>query len=262
MADNASKSKTLRWAIEELHKQREDFDAKLKVARKRDETNSLIEEVFAQKKALEQRISALEDGFKVSSGLVEEPCDELEGEIFRIDEKLQIAQERLHSLEQEEYLEELGRKLNRSNLAAPDDDSSLIVDGTPDAAVPSKALPSWVASESKDVASATESHAHSKEASLSEDNLASTKTAPFPLMKAKINRMPDSEEVNLEPPPASSPAKSFSKAGSLALSLEETAGKLGVEPDFLAEKATQAVLRMIARNDGKLVFPLEVDQID
>jgi len=43
--------------------------------------------------------------------------------------------------------------------------------------------------------------------------------------------------------------------------LDETASALGVESDFLAEKATQAVLRMIARNGGKLTFPLEVDQI-
>ena len=40
--------------------------------------------------------------------------------------------------------------------------------------------------------------------------------------------------------------------------LDETASALGVESDF--QKATQAVLRMIARNGGKLTFPLEVDQ--
>ena len=46
-----------------------------------------------------------------------------------------------------------------------------------------------------------------------------------------------------------------------ALSLEETAQKLGVEPEFLAEKGLNAILRMIARNGGKLSFPLDVDQI-
>ena len=44
--------------------------------------------------------------------------------------------------------------------------------------------------------------------------------------------------------------------------LEETAMKLGVEPEFLVEKGTQALLRMIARNGGQLRFPLEIDQID
>ena len=44
--------------------------------------------------------------------------------------------------------------------------------------------------------------------------------------------------------------------------LEETAAKLGVEPEFLVEKGTKALLRMIARNGGQLRFPLEIDQID
>ena len=68
-----SKASSLHWAIDELSKQREDSDAKLKIAKKRDETNSLIEEVMAQRKALEQRISALEDGLRVSSDLVDHP---------------------------------------------------------------------------------------------------------------------------------------------------------------------------------------------
>jgi hypothetical protein len=47
-----------------------------------------------------------------------------------------------------------------------------------------------------------------------------------------------------------------------AASLEETAKILGIEPDFLAEKGLQAILRMIARKGGKLSFPLEVEQIN
>ena len=111
----ASKTKSLRWAISELSKQREDLDAKLKIAYKRDETNALINEVLAQRKALEQRISALEDGLKASSDLVNVPCDELESEMQKINEKLEIAKERLYTIEQEEYLEQLGKSLNRSN---------------------------------------------------------------------------------------------------------------------------------------------------
>ena len=66
-----SKSNSLKWAIEELSKQREELDGKLKIARKREETGSLIDEVYAQKQALEKRINALEDGLKVSSELVD-----------------------------------------------------------------------------------------------------------------------------------------------------------------------------------------------
>ena len=63
--NSKTKAGSLKWAIEELSKQRGELIGKLQVAQKRDETNSLIEEVFAQKKALEKRISALEDGLSV-----------------------------------------------------------------------------------------------------------------------------------------------------------------------------------------------------
>ena len=76
----------------------------------------MIEEVNAQRDALDQRISALHDGLKVSSELVDTPVDFLEDEISKINDKLEIAQERLQSLEQEQYLEELGRKLNRTHM--------------------------------------------------------------------------------------------------------------------------------------------------
>ena len=115
MESNSAKFNSLKWAIDELSKQREDLGAKLKIAHKRDETNALIDEVMAQRMALEQRISALEDGLKTSSEFVDVPCDELESEMQKIDDKLHIAKERLHTLEQEEYLEELGKSLNRSN---------------------------------------------------------------------------------------------------------------------------------------------------
>ena len=114
----SSQSDSLKWAINELSNQRDELDGKLQVAQKRDETNALIDEVFAQKKALEQRISALEDGLKISTELVDTPCLELESEMSKIDEKLEIAKERLHAIEQEEYLEELGKSLNRSHLEA------------------------------------------------------------------------------------------------------------------------------------------------
>ena len=110
-----SKLSSLSWAIEELSKQKEDLNSKLTIALKRDETGSLIKEVNAQRDALDQRISALHDGLKVSSELVDTPVNFLEDEISKIDDKLEIAQERLQSLEQEQYLEELGRKLNRSH---------------------------------------------------------------------------------------------------------------------------------------------------
>ena len=62
--EDSEKVKSLQWAIEELSKQKEELDGKLKIALKREETGSLIEEVNAQRDALDQRISALHDGLK------------------------------------------------------------------------------------------------------------------------------------------------------------------------------------------------------
>ena len=50
-----NKSSSLRWAIDELSKQKEELSSKLSIAQKREDTSSLIEEVNAQKKALEKR---------------------------------------------------------------------------------------------------------------------------------------------------------------------------------------------------------------
>ena len=107
-----NQTNSLHWAIGELSKQKDELEGKLKVARKRDETSALIEEVNAQKDALDKRISSLQDGLKVSADLVDDQVNELEDTISSVDEKLEVAQERLEALEQEEYLEKLGRKLN------------------------------------------------------------------------------------------------------------------------------------------------------
>ena len=247
---NSGKSKagSLKWAIDELSKQREELDAKLKIALKRDETNTLIEEVFAQKKALEQRISALEDGLRVSSELVGLPSDELESEMQKIDEKLDIAKERLHTLEQEEYLEELGKSLNRSNLEERSQDS-IESNQADTSAIDDLGLthPS-----STPFSASTEFAAT--------DGASSSSTAPTIIKPMKAsNRLPNPEAAKttitttMEKPATASEQN--------ALSLEETALQLGIEPDFLAEKGINAILRMIARNGGKLSFPLEVDQI-
>ena len=246
------KIKSLQWAIKELSNQREDLDAKLQVALKRDETNSLIEEVFAQKKALEQRISALEDGLRVSSELVDAPCSDLESEMSKIDEKLEIAKERLQAIEQEEYLEELGKSLNRSHqetsiptedadFSSAESETSIIEDL--ELAYPSTSSP------------LSSPKAQSFPSPLS-SSTASTSTS---VMKSTTNRI---QEQNMEAEKSESPKPTRTATTTqTVLSLEETARKLGIEPEFLAEKGLNAILRMIARNGGKLSFPLEVDQI-
>ena len=252
--NSKSKASSLKWAIDELSKQREDLDGKLKIAHKRDETNALIDEVMAQRKALEQRISALEDGLKASTELVGVPSDELESEMQKIDEKLDIAKERLHTLEQEEYLEELGKSLNRSHLESSelneelDSSEESEISFIEDLELPSSASPSTSSPLSSP-------KGQSFPSSLSQST-ASTSTS---VMKSTTNRI---QEQNIEAEKSESPKPTMTAVTSpTALSLEETAQKLGVEPEFLAEKGLNAILRMIARNGGKLSFPLEVDQI-
>lgn len=254
MSDSAkNKVSSLRWAIDELSKQKEDLATQLNVAKKREETNSLIEEVFAQKDALEKRISALQDGLKVSTDLVDAPLSDLESELEKVNEKLEIAQERLDNIEQEEYLEELGKKLNRSH--SPDD--AEIADHQTD---DSSGLESpFEAGISEDL------HKPSPippTFSPTSDHLSQPSDTPLlQTMKAKTNRIAETEsekpEAQTQHSPATEPVSSI-----LPLSLEDTAASLGVDSNFLAEKGLQAILRMISRNGGKLSFPLEVEQMD
>ena len=259
---HSTKVNSLNWAIEELSNQREDLDAKLKVAKKRDETNSLIEEVMAQRKALEQRISALEDGLRVSSDLVDAPCTDLESEIGKIDEKLEIAKERLQAIEQEEYLEELGKKLNRSHSPEAEESSNL-------SNIKSEAqVDSFV--EDLEVSNQTSKHQFypslQKNPPLTEEI---SQKSSFPesstptIMKASSNRIQATEiDKPIQEKSIEKTTKTLAMDKTSAASLEETAKILGIEPDFLAEKGLQAILRMIARKGGKLSFPLEVEQIN
>jgi hypothetical protein len=247
MTTAKNSSSSLRWAIEELLKQKEDLNSKLTIALKRDETGSLIEEVNAQRDALDQRISALEDGLKVSSELVVTPVHSLEEDIYAVNEKLEIAQERLANLEQEQYLEELGRKLNRSHGGEFIEDEMLSSE-----TIAKEELPNILVS----------LQTSSKE-NASKEISTTTQTMTTPTSRIEIeeettaSRIPDEEANAIQ--------QSNSEKNTLPVpveGLEETADKLGVEQEFLVEKGTKALLRMIARNGGSLKFPLEIDQID
>ena len=247
MKSEGEKVKSLQWAIEELSKQREELDGKLKIALKREETGSLIDEVNAQRDALDQRISALEDGLKVSSELVDTPVHSLEEDISEVNEKLEIAQERLANLEQEQYLEELGRKLNRSHSEEFMEDEVLSSETFSKEELPNILDPlqaSSIETASKEISTTTQTMTTpTSRIEIEEDTTAS--------------RIPDEEANTVQ--------QSLSKKSALPVpveGLEETAIKLGVEPEFLVEKGTKALLRMIARNGGQLKFPLEIDQID
>ena len=250
-----SKSSSLRWAIDELSKQKEELSSKLSIAQKREDTNSLIDEVNAQKEALEKRISSLEDGFKASSELVDEPLGLLVEELSKVDDKLEIAQDRINTLEQEEYLEKLGRKLN-GDFSEDDLDSK--------SGSASSHAPSTLPSSLEDAVLTTE--LKSSESVTSSQNF----SPPTPiLMKAPANRIETEEETSGETitrvsdtEVAPKEAKPEQCSPSAVQNLEECANALGIEPDFLLNKGLQAVLRMIARNGNKISFPLEVEQVE
>ena len=246
MSPEVEKVKSLQWAIEELSKQKEELDGKLKIALKREETGSLIDEVNAQRDALDQRIAALHDGLKVSSDLVDTPVDFLEDEISKINDKLEIAQERLENLEQEQYLEDLGRKLNRSHEEDLAEDISREEDSNT----------SEQSSLAENFAEKSISAPSFQQEPETTQTMATTSNR-IETEQTSTSRLPDQSATEAE---KSKTPESISPVP--VEGLEETAAKLGVEPEFLVEKGTKAILRMIARNGGQLRFPLEIDQID
>jgi len=251
MSPNTKNStSSLKWAIDELFKQKDELSSKISIAQKREDTNSLINEVNAQKEALEKRISSLEDGFKASSELVDEPVANLTEELEKIDDKLGIAQDRLNTLEQEEYLEDLGRKLNGDISHIP---SSEIED---------------ISNLSVDSQTLIESTPPTK----FENASSSLQSLPSPtpvLMKPPSNRIETEEETSgdtssrmTENDSVIAETKNKLSAPMKTQGLEDCAKSLGVEPEFLINQGMQAVLRMIARNGNKISFPLEVDQLE
>lgn len=251
------KAKSLDWAIGELSKQRDDLEENIQVARKRDETGELIQEVNAQKKALDKRISSLQDGLKVSSELIDDSVSSLEEELQKVEDKIVIAKNRLKTLEEEEYLEELGKKLN-GNF------------GTDQDSFENKSIEQNILSD--DVAPLDNSLIPPSTFSNDELSPHTTKqlTIPTPtLMKAPANRIENEEETIQENTSRVDDSQVISKVSKLEQSpshivenLEECANALGMEPEYLLDKGMQAVLRMISRNGNKMSFPLEVEQVE
>ena len=257
------KTTSIRWAISELTNQREELESKLKVARKRDETCSLIEEVLAQKEALQTRIVALEEGLQVSTDLVDVPVNDIEKEVSKINDKLEIAHERLASLEQEEYLEELGNKLNRSTKSSGENFTNT---SPSDNEFPNTNL--GFNSSQTDMSEQLnhESYPDTESAKLPVSSQNSTLDT---LMKTKSNRI-QPEEIHESAQNVRVAQDEDLECGEFIKksvvtnteSLEEISARLGIEESFLKEKGVQAILRMIERNGGKLSFPLEVQQIE
>ena len=152
----------------------------------------------------------------------------------------------MQSLEQEQYLEELGRKLNRTHEEETAEDIStgentFISEQT--SLVENPTGKTKIASSfEKELATTTQTMATTR------NRIETEETSSFRLPEQPVTEVQESVKSKNESVPVEG--------------LEETAAKLGVEPEFLVEKGTKALLRMIARNGGQLRFPLEIDQID
>ena len=244
--------RSLQWAIGELSKQKQSLDEKVSASRKRDETEEIIQEVNAQRKALDKRISALQEGLKKSSdsGTIQEP--HLRDEITGVDGKLEVARERLKVLEQDKYLEELGQNLSGKNPTSPITMSS---ESNTDAGGLSPALPF---------------ESEENRVSESEPVKVKSNTILSDTMNEPTNRLAATEpEANVATTTApQKPQASISSTGSLVCSEEtsqsihEAAAALDLDAEYVLEKGMQAVLRMIARNGNRMTFPLEVKHIE
>ena len=179
-----------------------------------------------------------------------EPVANLTEELEKIDDKLGIAQDRLNTLEQEEYLEDLGRKLNGDISHIPSSEIEHIPNPSIDSQTPEEPVPL----------------ANFENPSSSLESLPS----PTPvLMKSPTNRIETEEETSENPSSRMTESDSVIAETKNKLSapmktqgLEDCAKSLGLEPEFLINQGMQAVLRMIARNGNKISFPLEVDQLE
>ena len=116
----------------------------------------------------------------------------------KIDEKLEIAKERLQAIEQEEYLEELGKSLNRSHLesSGSTEDTKLSSEDSESSILEDLELPSPVSSSIPSPLSSPKGQSFPSPLSQS---TASTSTS---VMKSTTNRI---QEQNIEAEKSESP---------------------------------------------------------
>ena len=247
--------RSLQWAIGELGKQKQSLDDKVSARRKRDETEEIIQEVNAQRKALDKRISALQEGLKKSSDseAIQEP--HLQDEITGVEGKLEVARERLKVLEQDKYLEELGQNLSGKSPTSPMNISS---ESNTDEESLSQALP--FESEENRV-SETEPVKDKSNTILSDTmNEPTNRLAATELEANVATETRATTEQKLRAPISDTGTLVCSKDTSQ--SIHEAAVALDLDAEYILEKGMQAVLRMIARNGNRITFPLEVKHIE
>lgn len=250
--------RSLQWAIEKLDKEKDSLDDKMAAIRKREETEELIEEVAAQRKALDRRIGALREGLENQTASEEAGgALKIQEKVEAVHEKLEIARERLKVLEQDRYLEELGRSLSGKGEDSAEYEA--------------------LSSTAPEALQADEPFLASSAPSENADFQTTTTQPVFTTMSESTNRLPSAGAESsgaaaaiAEPAvkTASAPRPVLSSGGALACSeatsqgIREAAAALDLDPEYVLEKGMQAVLRMIVRNGHRMTFPLDVKQVE
>ena len=181
---------------------------------------------------------------------------ELQEEMSEVEGKLDVARERLKVLEQDKYLEELGRNLSGQDL------------------LPSTvSLPNENLEQEESSNFARSPEIEDEQASESKHVQVITNQPLSDTMTEPANRLsatePESDvATTLATPPTVKPLTEITSGGSIACSEEtsqgirEVAAALDLDPEYVLEKGMQALLRMIARNGHRMTFPLDVKQVE
>ncbi len=223
---------SLKWAIDELKKEKEAITFRLEESRQASELKSNLNDALSEQETLNSRIADLQGNLQEIKGEEKESpeAEDLDGEESSLEERILIASERLSALEQDRDLEHIAQRFKGEEG-----------DSEP-AAFDRLAI-----------------NPPTNEQSMEEAT-----------RENRIKQSDPIEDSPSQPLPQLGKVDSDVKIGSGSLicrestseSLREAAAALDLDPEYLLDKSVQAVLRMIQRNKSRVTFPLEVKQVD
>ncbi len=265
--------KSLKWAVEQLKKEESKVDEKLTILQQiKQIENSLTglstsnEEANSIIAGAKEKLNKLnEDNEKK-----EVSQEELISIKDSIRERLEKAHERLNGLEGKELEVNLQKQLNpnaKAKVASP-----APVKKTPSAAKPTAeelARESMFADFIKDfeqqttaveeAPKAVKSNIKNKQpARQSVFNMAGQTTPLKPIQRLRM----DQDTLSMDLPQPQSHTASMTLRPETKKLVLDVSEQLGLTPNELMDRGIAAVMRMIIRNNGRVTFPMEVQQID
>ena len=227
---------SLKWAIEELEKEKETIGQRLEKTRQENGLRTSLDDALSEQELINDRVSTLEDTLKDfdDTGKETPASDNLKSQKDSLDERIVIASERLAVMEQDRELEHIALRFKGEQLASDTEIKSASTD------------------------------------SLSQNSQSTEQSMEEATTDNRLQNMGSSKEPNIESVAQLSEVEAKPKvtSGSLVCqeatneTLRDAATALDLDPEYLLDKSVQAVLRMIQRNKNRVTFPLEVKQID